>query len=145
MEKGVEIWGLNWCSSGVKLNKIESLKPIRGVIRDKSQIEGLKRNWQECYCLSSSEGLPEGPPSQGIWRLVSSLNYMQLARKQSWDTWLHTSINLSSWSRLTRRRHHPKVANPTSHFPAQNWQFIIASLKQWLECFRVEPKAEIWH
>jgi hypothetical protein len=51
----------------VKLNKIESLKPIRGVIRDKSQIEGLKRNWQESYYLSSSsEGLPEGPPSQGV-------------------------------------------------------------------------------
>jgi hypothetical protein len=37
------------------------------------------------------------------------------------------------------------VANLTSHFPAQNWQFIIASLKQWLEFFRVEPRAEILH
>jgi hypothetical protein len=51
----------------MKLNKIKILKPIRGVFRDKSQIEGLKRNWQENYCLSSSsEGLPEGPPSQGV-------------------------------------------------------------------------------
>jgi hypothetical protein len=51
----------------VKLNKIESLKPIKGVIRDKSQIEGLKRNWQKIYCLSSSsESLLEGPLSQGI-------------------------------------------------------------------------------
>jgi hypothetical protein len=42
-------------------------------------------------------------------------------------------------------QHRPKVANPTNHFPAQNWQFIIASLNQWLECFQVEPRAEIWH
>jgi hypothetical protein len=31
----------------VKLNKIESLRPIRGVIKDKSQIKGLKCNWQK--------------------------------------------------------------------------------------------------
>jgi len=62
--KGAEIWGFNWSSSGVKLNKIKSLRPIRGVIRDKSQIKGLKRNWQKKYCSSSSsERLLEGPPS----------------------------------------------------------------------------------
>jgi len=37
------------------------------------------------------------------------------------------------------------MTNPTSHFPAQNWQFIIATLNQWLGCFGVEPRAEIWH
>jgi len=58
---------------------------------------------------------------------------MKPAWKQSYDTWLHASINS------------PKVANPTRHFPTQNWQFIIASLKQWLECFLVEPRADIWH
>jgi hypothetical protein len=41
------------------LNKIESLKLIRGVIRNKSQIEGLKHNWPklrrlEDDCSSSS-------------------------------------------------------------------------------------------
>jgi hypothetical protein len=44
-----------------------------GVIRDKSQIKGLKRNWQKKYC-SSSTRLVEWPPSQGIRRLVSSPN-----------------------------------------------------------------------
>jgi len=51
---GAEIWGLNWSSSGVKLNKIESLKPIKSVIKDKSQIEGLKHNWQKSNYSSSS-------------------------------------------------------------------------------------------
>jgi hypothetical protein len=51
---GAEIWGLNWSSSGVKLNKIESLNPIKSVIRDKSQIEGLKHNWQKSNYSSSS-------------------------------------------------------------------------------------------
>jgi hypothetical protein len=51
----------------VKLNKIESLRLIRGVIRDKSQINELKCNWQKnYYSSSSSERLPEGPPSQGV-------------------------------------------------------------------------------
>jgi hypothetical protein len=47
-----------------EINKIESLRPIKGVIRDKSKIKGLKRNWQKKYCSSSSsERLLEGPPS----------------------------------------------------------------------------------
>jgi hypothetical protein len=51
----------------VKLNKIESLRPIRDVIRDKSQIKGLNCNWQKnYYSLSSSERLPEGPPFQDV-------------------------------------------------------------------------------
>jgi hypothetical protein len=29
----------------VQLHKIKSLKPIRGVIMNKSQIKGLKQNW----------------------------------------------------------------------------------------------------
>jgi hypothetical protein len=50
-----------------KLNKIKSLRPIKGVIKDKSQIKGLNCNWQKnYYSLSSSERLPEGPPSQGV-------------------------------------------------------------------------------
>jgi len=38
-----------------------------GVIRDKSQIEGLKHNWQKSYYSSFSPArLPEGPPFQGV-------------------------------------------------------------------------------
>jgi len=70
---------------------------------------------------------------------------MKLARKRSPNTWLHNSVSCSGWSMLKRRWHHPKVANPTSYIPAQNWQFIIATLNQWLGCFRVKPRAEIWH
>jgi hypothetical protein len=36
------------------------------------------------------------------------------------------------------------LTRPTS-LPEQNWQFIIATLNQWLGCFWVEPRAEIWH
>ena len=85
------------------------------------------------------------PPSPGILRLVSSLNWMKRTRKQSCDTWLHASVSRSGWSRLQRRWHRPKVANPTNHFPTQNWQFIIATLSRWLGWFRVKPRAEILH
>jgi len=39
----------------------------------------------------------------------------------------------------------PKCPTWPAIFPAQNWQFIIATLSQWLGCFRVEPRAEILH
>jgi hypothetical protein len=51
----------------VKLNKIKSLRAIKGEIRDKSQIKRQKHNWQNKYCSSSSsEGLPDEPPSQAV-------------------------------------------------------------------------------
>jgi hypothetical protein len=33
-KKDTKIWGLNWSSSGVKLHKIESLKPINHKSKD---------------------------------------------------------------------------------------------------------------
>jgi len=70
---------------------------------------------------------------------------MKHTRKRSCDTWLHVRVSRSGWSRLKRRWHRHKVANPTSHFPAQNWQFIIATLSRWLGCFRVKKRTEILH
>ena len=80
-----------------------------------------------------------------IWHLVSLLNWTKHLPTWSPDTLLHVNVNCSGWSRFQRRWHRPKVANLTNHFPAQNWQFIIAILNQWLGCFWVEPKTEIWH
>jgi hypothetical protein len=79
-ENGVEIWGLSWSSSRVKLNTMESFMPIRGVIRKISQIKRLKpkypkrRHFEDDYSSSSAVRLPEAPPSQGVWHLVASPN-----------------------------------------------------------------------
>jgi len=54
--KGVEIWGLNWSYAGLQLHKIKSLKSIRGLMKNKSQIKGKKWNWpkQRCFCVNCS-------------------------------------------------------------------------------------------
>jgi len=102
------------------------LKQIKGVMKNKSQIKGLKWNWSKrrrfgVECSSSSlERLLEWPSFQGILCFIAPLNWTKLTPKWSPNILLH--LIMFSFGRLTPQRwwHHPKMANPTSHFPAKN-------------------------
>jgi hypothetical protein len=70
-EKDAKIQGWNWNLSGEKLNKIESLKPIRSVIernhksKDQNDLTKMTLFWVNCSSFSL-EKLLKWPHSHGI-------------------------------------------------------------------------------